>query len=300
MPDTNVVTLTGHPTIGIRRGGGCLILFSLPFIATGIAVAIGVQRDAVHGDKDLLYLFAGAFFLAGLATALGGVRASLHQARLKAAARRYPQEPWMRDYLWDRKGSREHPLAKAVKGLVGQVVFAVLLVPIQLWWVRDPSPVVKVILGIFDLALVLGIAFWIFDAARALKYGASWIEFDRFPFFVGEALDARLGCGRPLAGLQKVTITLRCVREEWVRMRSGNRRSSSLVCKQHWAETKEYGPQQLQMLSEVPVHFDLPAGDYSTSIVAGSTASYWEIEMKGEAPGIDLFARFLVPVYARA
>jgi hypothetical protein len=27
---------------------------------------------------------------------------------------------------------------------------------------------------------------------------------------------------------------------------------------------------------------------------------YWEIETKGEAPGIDFKSRFLVPVYARS
>ena len=42
----------------------------------------------------------------------------------------------------------------------------------------------------------------------------------------------------------------------------------------------------------------LPSGDYGTGL-SNEAASYWEVEMRGEAPGIDLAATFLVPVYAR-
>src|SRR5256885_16142668 len=72
MADTSVVYLPGHPRIGARRGTGCLILFSLPFIAVGIGLPWAVRSGAAQGEPALLYVFGGVFLPAGPAGGGGG------------------------------------------------------------------------------------------------------------------------------------------------------------------------------------------------------------------------------------
>ena len=297
MPETNVVELTGTPPRGSStRGGGCLALFGSIFIAAGAGIAFLVNRHPEGANIPLPYIYgiAGLFSIAGLAVSMGGVNAMLRRRRKDRLLRERPQEPWMADYPWDRKGERDRPFAKALNGLIGLFVFGLFLAPFNFLAYREANVVVFLVAGLLDLLLLASIGVWFYGLGRALKYGAAWIEYGRFPFFLGDAFEARLGCRGRLNRFEKVTVTLRFIRET----QETRGKSSTTVRYQHWAETKTYLPQQLSMVPDLPVSFALPAGDYGTSLT-GDSPRYWEIEMKGQAPGIDFASSFLVPVYAR-
>ena len=300
MPNTDVVALTGHTAQtggSSSMGSGCLIAFGLPFLVAGAFIgAVGLGYFPV-GPSDAPRAIIGSmgvvFFGSGLLVSGQGVAGLFRRRRADRLMRERPHEHWNADHRWNREGERERPFASAVHGLLGIGFFALFLLPFN-WWAMQEPGIVTAIVGLFDLLLVGMVGYWLYMIGRALKYGAAWIRYDRFPFFLGDRLDVRLGCRGRLNGFEKVTVVLRFIRVKFER--SG--KSNQPVCYQHWAETLEFEGRALTHATDLPVSFQLPAGDYGTWL-SESPPAYWEIEMKGEAPGIDFGARFLVPVYAR-
>ena len=304
MPDLSVVELTGRTPRGRgQQGPGCFIVFGALFMAAGASVAWRLTRDSAGTEAPLpvIYAFGGLAVLFGFSLVLSGLKTAWAAARRARIRRQFPNEPWRADHRWDERGERERPMAKAISNLIGMVLFALLLAPFNwLTWVYW-NPVAAVVMAVFDLMLVAGVVYAFYEMARAAKYGAAWIEYERFPFFLGEPLRVRLGSRGGLDRLQKLLVTVRFVREAAVpgARDSKGHRSSRIAARQHWAETLEFDPGLLRGTTELPVGVDLPAdADYGTELSA-PVARYWEIEMKGEAPGIDFHAQFLIPVYAR-
>ena len=297
MPDTKPVDLTGHvPRGSTTDGGGCLFAFGLPFMAAGLGAAWAVHLDPSTANVPLpaVYAFCGLFVLVGFGLSLHGIRTSVARWRRARIRRQYPNDPWRADYAWDPKGDRERPIAKAINGLFGLAVFAIFLAPFNVWMANDPNTVGVIILGIFDLLLVASIGFWLYDLGKGLKYGAGWVRYERFPYFLGDRLDVRLGFRGRLDKFEKVIVTLRFIKER--PQTSG--KSQSVLCRQTWAEVLEFDPRVLRGATDLPVSIELPTGEYTTRL-SEAPAQYWEIELHGVAPGIDFQSRFLVPVYAR-
>jgi hypothetical protein len=281
--------------------GGCMVAFGLPFLAAGTYLG-WVTR--FHYDQlsfsgpvmptPLIYGLAALFAVAGLLLGSIGVRAVVVKLGFERRLRRHPKEPWLGDRAWDPQGERERPFASGLRGL-GMAAFLVLfLTPFNWWMSADPWIPGILIVGFFDLLPLAYLAYWLYGMGRAIKYGRAWVRYDRFPFYLGETLAVRLGCRGRLDRFAKITVTLRYVVPK--REKSGS--SHNLVCYQHWAETVVVDPRALTDASVLPIEIALPTGDYGTWL-SGDRPRYWEIEAKGEGPGIDFLARFLVPVYAR-
>jgi hypothetical protein len=297
MPTTETVDLTGRTPRGqSASGGGCLMAFSVPFLAVGPGISWLVTRnpEGANAPLPVIYGFASLFSLAGLLVFAAGLKASLHRFRWNRLRRAHPDQPWRADYDWKERGDRDRPFSKAVSGLFGLAFFALFLAPFNWWMWHERHPFGILIVGLFDVFLVAGIGFWLYEIGRALKYGAGWIAYERFPFFLGERLEVRLGCRGRLDKFEKVVVTVRFIRE---RQTSG-KSSSTTSCRQHWAERLEFDPRILRGASDLPISIELPTGEYGTRL-SDTPARYWEVEMKGEAPGIDFESRFLVPVYSR-
>jgi hypothetical protein len=305
MAKTSVVKLSEAPLVKTSTGGsggGCLIAFGLPFVAAGSFL---VWRVYAHYEelgfsgptmpRPFLYILASVFVAAGLVPWARGFSLMIANARMERTMRARPDEPWWGDHRWKPAGAREHPFLGAVVNLFFFAFVAAFLAPFHWWMSVDPWIPGYFILGLFDL-IFLGIAAgWIYALARALKYGAAWIRYDRFPFFLGETLHVRVGCRRSLDRFDTLTVTVRHVRVR--KDPRGN--STEPVAYQHWAETLTFDPRGLADPTELPVSLALPTGDLGTWL-SEEPPRYWEIETKGEAPGIDFKSRFLLPIYARS
>jgi hypothetical protein len=207
-----------------------------------------------------------------------------------------PRDPPAPTHAAPAAGDRQRPLRQALGSAFLAAFVVLFLAPFHWWMSADPWMPGTLILGFFDLAfLVLGLV-RLYRLGRLLKYGTGWIRFDRFPFFLGETLDLRLGCRGRLDRFRSLIVTLRLV--QVTRETRGS--SISFVGHQHWAERLEFDPRTLQDPTELPVSIPLPADGPCTSI-AEDPPRYWEIEIEGPAagPGLDFQARFLVPVYSR-
>lgn len=261
----------------------------------GLTWLVYTHPENASAPLPVVFGVCGLFFLAGLAVAVGGLGASLRRARHGRLLRERPHEPWHADYKWDPQGQRERPFWKALNGVLGIGFLALFLAPFNWWLFTAPEAVVVIVVGLFDLLLIAALLYWAYDTARSLKYGAPWIRFGRFPFFLGERLDVVIGGRGAFDRFDKLVVTVRFIQES--RVRQGNRTSTR--CHQHWAERLELDPRTLHGVRELPVSLELPADARYDTCLSDDNARYWEVEVNGEAPGIDFHAQFLVPVYAR-
>ncbi len=305
MPDTNVVRLPSHPVLAPTTAslgqGGCLVAFGLPFVAAGSYLA-WVTR--VHPEQlffsgpvmpmPFIYGLAALFVVSGLLLWSVALRAMAAGLWYERRLRRHSDEPWLADRAWNPSGEREHPFSASVQGLFLPAFLVLFLVPFHWWMWADPWIPGILIVALFDL-LPLGLfAYWLYTVGRAVKYGAASISYDRFPFFLGESLSVRLGCRGRLDRFEKLTVTVRFIKVK--RERAG--KSDQTVCHQHWAQQIVVDPRLLGDAFSLPVSMSLPRGDYGTWL-SGDPPRYWEVEARGDGPGIDFLARFLLPVYSR-
>jgi hypothetical protein len=305
MPDTRVVRLPGHPVLSETAAslgqGGCMIAFGLPFVGAGSYLAWVVRFHPSQLDFSgpamptaFLYGFAALFVVSGLLLWSVALRAIAARLLFERRLRRHARAPWLADRAWNPKGDREHPLSTAVQGLFLPAFLALFLLPFHWWMWADTWIPGVLILALFDLFLIAALAYWLYTIGRSIKYGAAWIAYDRFPFFLGDTLEVRLGCRGRLDRFEKLAVTLRFIEVKSERVGKNNQ----AICYQHWSEQLLVDPGGLADPFVLPVSVRLPAGNYGTWL-SDDPPRYWEIETKGEAAGIDFESRFLVPVYAR-
>jgi len=139
---------------------------------------------------------------------------------------------------------------------------------------------------------------WIKMLADLIRYGNSFLSYDCFPYFLGDTLRARLRAPRHLAMLNGLTLTLRCIQERYVTSGSGRDRSTRVVCYELYKDVLTFSQSRLVNFvgAEISIEFRLPS-DKLPTMLADTPPTYWAIEARGEAPGADYEAYFLVPVY---
>jgi hypothetical protein len=278
------------------------ILFGVPFMAAGAFTALMVPRANAlikHAPDWILQIIAGMFFLAGAFVFAHGIRGVIRQARWAREAAARPNEPWLYDYRWRREGIAFSAFDDMVKRLFAAIFWTTFLLPFG--WVgmtqRGAWPFL-VAVAIFGL---LGLIFWyrwaqmLFDF---LRYGNSFLAYNDFPFALGGTLRARLRVPRHISAIDELTLTLRCVVEKYVTTGTGENRTSKVVCYELYGESVSFDRNRLNglVVGEIPVEFKVPADQPATTLIA-TPPTYWEIEAKGKAHGVDYEAVFLVPVY---
>lgn len=304
MERTKLVAHT--PMASTQKGGGCLILFGLPFIGVGgfVALVSTGQIQVARGSSDapswMLTAFGSVFATAGLGLAWSGVAGML---RARAARRRkedHPAEPWYWDHPWDSRWAESGGLGPVIQTFLVFLFYSAFMSMFN-WWAflsgDGPLPV-KLVVLLFDLiglAILLGAFYQLF---QYLKYGASRLHFGRFPFRPGGSVEAGLEANRRLLAAPSIALTLRYIEEVTETHGTGKNRSSNqvLYCLHEVKQELNSSMFDPNSAAEIPVSLRLPAGEFSNRL--GETPRrYWELEVKADTPGIDYAARFLLPVY---
>ena len=301
--------LVAHPTIpSTSTGGGCLILFGMPFVAVGAfvgALSLGLLPldDArVNGPRWMLTAFGGVFAFAGLAVAGVGVSSLFRERAARKRKEEHPTEPWFWDHAWDTRRAESGGIGGALQGFV---LFAFLAAFLSMfnWWAffsKDGPLPVKLIVMLFDLIALLVLFGAFYALFQDLKYGTSRLHFGRFPFRPGSSLEGGLEASRRMLRAPSIALTLRFIEEVMETHGTGKNRSTTAVlyCLHEIKQDLNAGQFDAgSSAAEIPISIRLPAGEEYANRLLDSPRRYWELEVKAETPGIDYVARFLIPVY---
>lgn len=279
---------------------GCMVAFSLPFIGAGLAAiggALGwVPMESSPDSPAWIAAAGGAIFaLAGLLLFAGGIRQALDNSRRADLRRMRPSEPWLADHPWSARAAGDGNGAAAIGGLFGFAFLQLFLAPFN-WWAfasDHGNLFVVAVVSLFDLVSLAVLGHGLYHLARVLKYGRSQLVFRRFPFFLGDTVEADFRTSADVRPIRRLVFTLRCLREQVDAQAAGS--GVTMAVFEIWKEERVVEPPS----REVPVSFRLPAEAHFSTELAIATPRYWELEVTGEAPGVDFGAKFLVPVYAR-
>lgn len=224
MPDLQRKELKGHPAVSRTTiHGWPAVWLSLPFIGAGVLIilaclnVIPAKDSSFHASREAVAAFGGIFALSGLLMLTHGLISLRDKRKADDLIRQYPAEKWRADYPWDPPGVRGDAFQKVQAGLYANLGFTVFCAPFNwLFFVEQPQRVFQFFIGFFDVILAAMWAYWIYLLCAFCKYGLSFLEFHRFPFFLGEKLNATLRTRGPIPGLKKMQVTLRCVGEQAV------------------------------------------------------------------------------------
>jgi len=290
---------SGMPTLG-------LFIFGLIFfLSGGLMILCGLKivplnpknLDAPHW---ILSAMGAAFVLASTLIWNLVKRQAAANRRVREAKRLYPGERAFQDYSWDTRGFQPQRWKPALSSLKGAIFLTVFLGPFN-WWAyfsAQSPPMLKVIVGLFDLTLLLIIGYAVLQIGRAFKFGDSRILFAQFPYRLGQPVMIRWQ--PPSGGLFEATrgsFTLRCVKEYYETTGSGKQRTKRLVHEQIWESKWEFNePRSFSGSDLVELTFEAP-GDLPPAELHSLKPVFWELEVKIEMPGLDFSQRYLVPVY---
>ena len=156
--------------------------------------------------------------------------------------------------------------------------------------------------GIGALCVLIYALVFVKKVIGAVRYGAPRVVYETIPVRPGEMLAGRVLCPRGFGALEKVTITLRFVEEKYEDVPRVGKKPKSVV--------RVYGTtSDVWVIEDVrgalgagggagvlPVSFVVP-GDARETCARERPARFWDLEVRGEARGVDFLHRFLVPVY---
>ena len=305
--DQNRVHLGGNRIVrGKRTYGRGAIIFGVPFVAAGVFIiligtkTIKVDPGSVNAPYWVLTVIGAVFGLAGLWLMIAGLRGELSERRRARLQRENPDEPWLADHAWNTEQSVSSTGRKARGMFIAWVVMMAFLSPFHWWafWSDDGNWIVISFVCLFDLALFAMLCNVVYLVMRQLKYGSSYVRFDRFPYRLGDTLDVMWGSKSGIGQYNKITFTLRCIEEVTETSGHGDNRNTKIVHYQLWSDKYAINePGEHTPGLEVPVTFLLQE-DAPPTALTGTPPHYWEIEVHADTPGVDFRADYLVPVYA--
>ena len=149
--------------------------------------------------------------------------------------------------------------------------------------------------GVFDVLTVIVAGYALYLGWRRARFGPVFLRFERFPSrprHVGARVAPRAPAAGRAAGWRRP-----CAASRSATWRTATRppprasRCGRTRCRSSPRGASVGGSWNL------PIGLRLPVGPYETRL-AERPPRYWELDVRGEAPGVDFGATFLVPVYA--
>ena len=296
--------LSNHPTRSVTAiDGWKSVLFGVPFLAGGVAIALGTlyaNPARKHAPGWLIYLIGSFFFAAGAFLIIHGLRGVDRRAAYRREVAANPGQIWLADYHWQREGFSFSAMQEMLSRFLGAVVWYAFLVPF--FWVGLTQHGLNRMFFVFGaLFALLGLYFWVRWArmvADLFRYGNSVLYFNSFPYFPGSTFDGRLNLQRNLDAIDELTLTFRCVQEKYVTTGTGQNRTTSVVCYELYRDATTFSRVQLASAggTGLAVSFRIPQEQPVTRL-SDAPPTYWEIEARGKGRGADYEAYFLIPVY---
>lgn len=289
---------------------GTALVLGLFVLALGASIAliaadvIQVPDAAFHAPRLVVGLIgAGTFGVAGVVFIVRGVRGIARARRADRERLLAPEAPWRWDRAWGRSGEDAPRWRRARRGVYGAAWFcAFLAAGIAVAFTTDATTPVRA--GVLVMSAIGLVPVWLAvrRVAEARKYGRTFVRWNPFPAFVGERITVSFGVTRKEPVFSRMTFRLRCIEERVVETTSGRGSTEAKVV----AFALHESVRTLDVKTDMPrprveavLPFEIPPGLPGTDL-GRDLPTYWELEVEGEAPGLDYRMQFLLPVYARS
>lgn len=282
---------------GKNLGGGCLILFALPFAAIGVfalgkAAQLLSVRDWKQAVASLMFglVFGGVGF--GLiAVGIFGAKKSKKAARAEAA---HPNEPW----LWREDWARGEVKSMGKTSLMAVSLFAFFWNAIT-WTLffsfltaHRSDKNMFYFVALFPLIGLFLLLWALREFRRWRRFGESIFKMTTVPGVIGGPLAGVIHCSRPLPRATEVRLRLACFERDT----GGESTSENL----QWEDEKIFSGDVLQAGAGIPVMFNIPFECHPTAVLSDTRSSFWRLETRAEIPGTKYLAQFEVPVFKTA
>jgi len=292
----------GYKLAGFSALGG--FLFGVPFVGMGVfIIMIGtgnfkIDPSTVHAPYGVITIAGVLFAFAGLLVWGMAIKQLMAERRHSAMIAAH-QSTAVTDYPWDTRGftpDKWAPVRNGITGIILLTCFSAIFGYIALevsgvpWWVQ-------LIWGLMALLTLYVYYDTGVKAVRAIKFGASRIAFDTFPYQLNKPVIIKWVPPTALTQANSGSFTLRCVEEFYETTGSGDNRSTTLVHNELWHDT--WLLEQTQSFhpgEDMSIRYEPPQGLPSTAL-SGDKTIFWEFEIKLKMPGPDFVATYLVPVY---
>ena len=308
LPEThlssNAPALLSHPTQSVTTiDAWKSVAFGVPFLFAGVGIAFGAQYAASsrkHAPDWVIYLIASFFFLAGAFLIVHGLQGVKRTAAYRREAEANPGQLWLADYHWNREGFSFSAFQEMSHRFLGAVVWYTFLIPF-FWIGLTQHGLNRVFLAGACFFALVGVYFWVRWAKMLgdlFRYGDSRLNFNSFPYFLGNTFHGRLSLQHNCDAIEELTLTFRCVQERYVTTGTGENRATNAVCYELYKDAATFSRAQIASAgsSGLLVSFPIPPQQPATRL-SDAPPTYWEIEALGKARGSDYEAYFLIPVY---
>lgn len=223
------------------------------------------------------------------------VRAHAEEERIRAEN---PDAPW----LWQREWRGPHIAAEGDHAYLALWLFAggwnALTLPGLIHFIRTPNPPpgLWVILGFLLVGLGI-VSLAIYLTLRRRKYGRARFLPATLPGVIGGDFAGIIEVPARVTALGDLVITLRCIHRTIVGSGKHRRVNEAAL----WSRELRLPPEKQNSsarLTEIPVHFAIPAGRRPTSLTPSHDQIIWRLSAEAETPGVDFKTDFHVPVFS--
>ncbi len=291
-------TIHGWPAIAL---GTVFLLLGFPVVAIGLRW-LEPPQSSIHAPLWVIGLCGGLFVACGIWLTIHGLQGLHRQWNVSNGKQQLPDSPWLWDYPWQASGITDQAFQEVLNSLIAGAVFAAFLAPFN--WVAFVSKsgglFWQILVGFFDVIIIMGVgSYLIKKIGQFFTFGNGRIRFSDFPFFLGQTM--QLTIERLPSDLTTIQLNLRCIEEAYeIRKRQGGRkRESVVVCYQIYHDSQTIRGELVNETGKLRCFWNLPDAKHLTSTPSERPATFWELEVEGDRPGLNYHSRFLLPIYAQ-
>jgi hypothetical protein len=206
--------------------------------------------------------------------------------------------PWLWDYPWQASGMTDNKLQESLTSVVALAVFVTFLAPFN-WiaFLSDSGGIFwQVLTGLIDVIILVGVGGYLLKkVGQFWTFGNGRVSFQEFPFFLDQTMS--LTIERLPIDISTVQFNLRCIEEAYEIRKRGRKQESIVVCYQIYHDTQTIRGELINETGQLRCSWNLPDDKHLTSTPSERPATFWELEVRAERPGLDYHSRFLLPIY---
>ena len=223
--------MTTQSPAGRAAGLGCIVLFMLPFAATGLFTVVQGVRHAVGGEWDsaaFMGLFGLVFGLVGFGGIFAAVKARRAGAETDMVRARHAEAPWMWRADWAAGKIEDSNRSTMFAAWLFAALWNLISLPAGFFGVRQAlrEESYGMLFVLIFPAVGLGLLVWAIRATiRYRRFGVSRLELAAVPAPVGRSLRGTVVASGGLEVHGGLCVTLACVRR--VTSGAGKNRSTS-------------------------------------------------------------------------